>query len=66
MLGEIPFKVKKRTYQTPKEITLKDYEQKANAVIELGFNVIEKNLGRIILALIEEIRRLKNQKQSGV
>ena len=48
-----------------KEITLKDYEQKANAVIELGFNVIEKNLGRIILALIEEIRRLKNQKQSG-
>jgi len=48
-----------------KEITLKDYEQKANAVIELGFNVVEKNLGRIILALIEEIRRLKNQKQSG-
>ena len=43
-----------------KEITLKDYEQKANAVIELGFNVVEKNLGRIILALIEEIRRLKN------
>ena len=47
-----------------KEITLKDYEQKANAVIELGFNVVEKNLGRIILALIEEIRRLKNLKSS--
>ena len=56
-----------------KEITekwLEDYKLKADTVLDNVFSSIydtpTKNLAKIILSLIKEIRRLKNQKQSGV
>ena len=56
-----------------KEITekwLEDYKLKADTVLDNVFSSIydtpTKNLAKIVLSLIKEIRRLKNQKQSGV